>query len=427
MKRILLRWLLASICLLTAVSAYAAYPDRPITIIVPYAPGGSADALARLLAVRLAERLKANVIVDNRPGASGTIGAAYVAKAAPDGYTVLYDATPYSINPHLFASLPYAPTELQPLSLVLLAPNALIVKADSPYKSVADLVAKAKAQPGKINFASGGSGTVQRLASELFRQKLGLDMVHVPYKSGGPAITDVMGGQVDFMFSTIAASSPLVGAGKLRALAISSPKRAPQLPGAMAWAELLSGAEPARFEYEYVAHDHPLWVLFSSGTTGLPKAVVHSHVGILVEHCKLTAFHVGLTPESRPFYFSTSGWMMWNVLLGSLLQGATPVLYDGCPIGPDPEVLWKLVEQARVTHFGTSPSFAQIMQKAGLRPRQRYDLSALQMILLAGSPAMPETFAWVCTTIVGLPATSVCESPTARSNVASSAPISDSL
>ncbi|NKF21865.1 acetoacetate--CoA ligase [Solimonas marina] len=172
------------------------------------------------------------------------------------------------------------------------------------------------------------------------------------------------------------------------------PQRAPQQPGAMAWADLLATAEPAQFEYEYVAHDHPLWVLFSSGTTGLPKAVIHSHVGILVEHCKLTAFHVGLTPESRPFYFSTSGWMMWNVLLASLLQGATPVLYDGCPIGPDPEVLWKLVERMRVTHFGTSPSFAQIMQKAGLRPCERYDLSALHMILLAGSPAMPETFAW---------------------------------
>lgn len=215
---------------LTALAAHAAFPDRPITIVVPYAPGGAADAVARVLAARMGEKLGTSVIVDNRAGASGTIGAAYVAKAGPDGYTMLYDATPYSINPHLFPRMPYAADALQPLSLVLVAPNALIVKADSPYKTVADLVAKAKATPGKLNFASGGSGTVQRLATELFRQKLQLDMVHVPYKSGGPAIADVMGGQVDFMFGTVAATYPLISAGKLRALAVSSPQRSPRLP-----------------------------------------------------------------------------------------------------------------------------------------------------------------------------------------------------
>ena len=215
---------------LTALAAHAAFPDRPITIVVPYAPGGAADAVARVLAARMGEKLGTSVIVDNRAGASGTIGAAYVAKASPDGYTMLYDATPYSINPHLFPRMPYAADALQPLSLVLVAPNALIVKADSPYKTVADLVAKAKATPGKLNFASGGSGTVQRLATELFRQKLQLDMVHVPYKSGGPAIADVMGGQVDFMFGTVAATYPLISAGKLRALAVSSPQRSPRLP-----------------------------------------------------------------------------------------------------------------------------------------------------------------------------------------------------
>jgi tripartite-type tricarboxylate transporter receptor subunit TctC len=176
-------------------------------------------------------------VVENRPGASGTIGAAYAAKAAPDGYTMLYDATPYSINPHLFPKMPYAPDALKPLSLVSLAPNILIVKDDSPYKDVQGLVEQAKAHPGKINFASGGSGTVQRLAAELFRQRLGLNMVHVPYKSGGPAITDVMTGQVDFMFSTVAASSPLVDAGRLRALAISSPQRSPRLPNVPTVAE----------------------------------------------------------------------------------------------------------------------------------------------------------------------------------------------
>jgi len=221
---------LIAACALATGLAHAAFPDRPITIVVPYAPGGAADAVARVLATRMGAKLGTSVIVDNKAGASGTIGASYVAKAGADGYTMLYDATPYSINPHLFPKMPYAANALQPLSLVLLAPNALIVKADSPFKNVNDLIVKAKAEPGKLNFASGGSGTVQRLAAELFRQKLQLDMVHVPYKSGGPAIADVMGGQVDFMFGTIAASYPLVSGGKLRALAVSSPERSKRLP-----------------------------------------------------------------------------------------------------------------------------------------------------------------------------------------------------
>lgn len=260
-------------CALAAASlAHAAWPERTITIVVPYAPGGAADALARVLAGKMGAKLGTSVIVDNRAGASGTIGAAYVAKAAADGYTVLYDATPYSINPHLFPQMPYASNALQPLSLVSLAPNVLIVKADSPYKSVQDLIAKAKANPGKVNFASGGSGTVQRLASELFRQTLGLDMVHIPYKSGGPAITDVMGGQVDFMFSTVAASSPLIEGGKLRALAISAPKRSPRLPNVPTVAEtVIPGYEVYEWNGVFVPAGTPADV-----TAKLQKALAES-------------------------------------------------------------------------------------------------------------------------------------------------------
>lgn len=245
--KILARRLLAA-CALAAAAAHAAFPERPITIVVPYAPGGAADAVARLLANHMAAKLGGSVIVDNRSGASGTIGAAYVARAPADGYTVLYDATPYSINPHLFPKMPYTSNALQPLSLVLLAPNILIVNANSPFKNVNELIAKAKAQPGKLNFASGGGGTVQRLASELFRQRLGLDMVHVPYKSGGPAIAGVVGGQVDFMFSTIAASYPLVASGRLRALAVSSPERSKRLPDVPTVAE---AAIPGYEAYEW--------------------------------------------------------------------------------------------------------------------------------------------------------------------------------
>lgn len=243
-----IRCLLAACLLAAAASAQAAFPERPITLVVPYAPGGSADALARVLAVHLGAKLGTSVIVDNRPGASGTIGASFAAKAAPDGYTVLYDATPYSINPHLFPRMPFAANALQPLALVSLAPNIVIVRTESPVKSIKDLADRAKAEPGKLNFASGGSGTVQRLAAELLRQRLGLDMVHVAYKSGGPAISDVMGGQVDFMFSTIAASYPLVSSGKLRALAVSSPQRSARLPDVPTIAETVA---PGYEAYEW--------------------------------------------------------------------------------------------------------------------------------------------------------------------------------
>jgi tripartite-type tricarboxylate transporter receptor subunit TctC len=239
---------LITACTFVTASAQAAYPERVITLVVPYTPGGAADTLARVLAARMGAKLGTTVIVDNRAGASGTIGASYVARAPADGYTVLYDATPFSINPHLFPRMPYAGSALKPLSLISLTPNVLIVKADSPFKDAKDLIAKAKASPGKLNFASGGSGTVQRLAAELFRQNLNLDMVHVPYKSGGPAIMDVMGGQVDFMFSTIAAAYPMVSSGKLRALAVSSPERSKRLPDVPTVAET---AIPGYEAYEW--------------------------------------------------------------------------------------------------------------------------------------------------------------------------------
>ncbi len=211
-------------------AAHAAFPERPITMVVPYAPGGAADAVARLLAASMGPKLGTNVIVENRAGATGTIGEAYVAKAPADGYMLVYVATPYAINPYIYPRMPYTPDALQPLSLVMFAANALVVKSDSPFKTASELIAKAKEQPGKLSFASGGSGTVQRMAAEMFSQRLQLDMVHVPYKSGGPAITDVAGGQVDFMFATIPATLPLIKAGKLRALAVTSAQRSQLMP-----------------------------------------------------------------------------------------------------------------------------------------------------------------------------------------------------
>ena len=292
--KILAKTLIAA-CALAAAVAHAAFPERPITLVVPYAPGGGADGFARLLATRMGARLGISVIVDNRAGASGAIGAGQVAKAPADGYTMLYDATPYSINPHLMRKMPFAASALQPLSLVLLMPNVLIVKADSPFKTVGELVAKAKATPGKLNFASGGSGTVQRLASELFRQQLGLDMVHVPYKSGGPAIADVMGGQVDFMFGTMAATYPLVTGGKLRALAVAAPARSARLPEVPTVAEtVIPGYEAYEWNGVFLPAGTPAPVaarLRQALTESLSEAEVQQRLA------DLGARSVGSTPE----------------------------------------------------------------------------------------------------------------------------------
>ena len=166
---------------------------------------------------------------------------------------------------------------------------------------------------------------------------------------------------------------------------------------ARSWASLLDRPAVAReaFRYERVPYDHPLWVLFSSGTTGLPKAIVHSHVGALLEHLKLTHFHFGLGPESAMFFYSTTGWVMWNLVLSSLLTGGAAVLYDGSPAHPQPDLLWKLAADTGTTFFGASPTFIQMMEKAGLRPGERFDLSKLDAIMVGGSPSTPETFAWL--------------------------------
>ncbi len=163
------------------------------------------------------------------------------------------------------------------------------------------------------------------------------------------------------------------------------------------WDELLAGPEPAReaFAYERVDENHPLWVLFSSGTTGLPKALVHGHTGITLELLKSTAFNSNLTPRSRMFFYSTTGWMMWNALLAALLQGASIVLYDGHPAYPEPDLLWRMAADAGVTLFGASPTFVQQMQKNGIVPKASYDLARIDTVFLAGSPAAPETFAWL--------------------------------
>lgn len=211
-------------------TAQAAWPDKTLSIVVPYAPGGTADALARLLAQHLGPRLKTTVVVLNKGGASGVIGQNDVARAPADGYTVLYDATPLSINPHL-QKLPYDPEkDLQPVSLVAVTPMLVAVPKNSPYNSLADLIKAAKQSPGKVTFGSGGQGTVQYMGAELFAQAAGIQMLHVPYKSGGPFIQAILAGEIDVGFANLPALTAHVKSGMVRPLAITSGSRSPAYP-----------------------------------------------------------------------------------------------------------------------------------------------------------------------------------------------------
>ena len=206
--------------------AQGTWPDKPLKLVVPYPAGGNADNTARLLATQLGQRLGQQVVVDNRPGGSGTIGAAAVAKAPADGYTLLLDATAFTVNPNLFPKLPFdAAKDFAPISLVLQVPLLMVVPANSPFQSVADVTKAARARPGHLTYASAGNGGAQHLAGELFKQGQKVAITHIPYRGGAPALTDLIGGQVDLMFSATTASGPFVKTGKLRALAISSPRR----------------------------------------------------------------------------------------------------------------------------------------------------------------------------------------------------------
>jgi len=208
---------------LAANAAVAAYPDKPIRLVVPFAPGGGTDLIARTLGAGMSTELGQQVIIDNKPGAGTIIGTDAVAKSAPDGYTIVIASFAHAVNPSLMPKLPYAHDKaFTPITLIGRGPNVLVVRADSPFKSVADIVAAAKANPGKLNYASQGNGTSAHLAGELFTNLAKVDMVHVPYRGAGPAITDLLGGQVDMIFGTAAAVSTMVDSGKLRALAVTT-------------------------------------------------------------------------------------------------------------------------------------------------------------------------------------------------------------
>jgi len=209
-----------------------AYPTKPVRIIVPWTPGGTADILARLMAQRLGDAFSQQVLVDNRPGASGQIGSDLVAKAPPDGYTLVLGTTaPNSTAPSLYAKLPYDPhKDFAPISLVALTFYVLSVNPHVPVKNVQELVKLAKARPGQLNFSSPGNGTPNHLSGEMFKTQAGIQMQHIPFKGSAQAIADVIGGQIPLNFENIAVVLPHIKAGKVRALGVTSAQRSPFLP-----------------------------------------------------------------------------------------------------------------------------------------------------------------------------------------------------
>lgn len=225
-------WLIASVLALAAFAAQAqTWPSKPIKLVVSYPPGGTVDAVARIIATPLSQRLGQPVIVDNRGGAGGAIGGDLVAKSAADGYTVLLDASNHAQNPALRNKMPFDTLrDLAPVSLLVKVPNVLVVHPATSIKTVQDLVTQAKARPGEINFASSGNGSAQHLAAEQFSAMAGVRMTHVAYKGGGPALTDVMAGQVPVFFGSLASSLAYIQSGKLRAVAVTGNTRAAVLP-----------------------------------------------------------------------------------------------------------------------------------------------------------------------------------------------------
>ncbi|CAN5890939.1 tripartite tricarboxylate transporter substrate binding protein [soil metagenome] len=240
-----------SILLGTAASGLASpalaqsYPAKAVRLVVPYSPGGGADTTARLMAPRLQEALGQTIVIDNKPGAGGTIGDDAMAKASPDGYTLLIGAFAHAVNPSLMPKMPFrTPDDFAPVSLLVTVPELLVVTPSFPAKTVAELVTMAKAGPGKLSYASSGNGSAQHLAAELFKMRTGTDIQHVPYKGGGLAVADVAAGHVPFYFGNMSAALPQARAGRVRALAVTSAQRSPAAPDIPTLAEAgVSGCE----------------------------------------------------------------------------------------------------------------------------------------------------------------------------------------
>ena len=221
-----------ALCALLPALAQDGYPNKPIKLIVPFPPAGGTDVLSRALAQSITANTKWIIVIDNRPGAGGNIGLDAAAKSPPDGYNIAMGQTAnLAVNPALYASMPFDPLkDFEPIALVSSQPLILVVAVNSPYKSLKDLLAAAKAKPGQLNMGSPGSGTIGHVGGELFQRRAGVKFAHIPYKGAGPVVTDLMGGNVDLYFGNTQAVDALVKGGRLRALAVTSPKRLKSMP-----------------------------------------------------------------------------------------------------------------------------------------------------------------------------------------------------
>ena len=249
---------MAAAPLVPPARAAAMWPNRPVSVMVPYPPAGGADTTARILYAKVGNILGQQFVIENRGGAGGTIGEALVAKAAPDGYTILHDATAYSVNGALYANLPFDyDRDFDPVALVSLVPNILVVTPSVPVNTMADVIAYAKAAPGGIDMASSGNGTLQHLSLELFRFMTGVKVNHVPYRGGGLALNDVIAGQVKFFFSNGSSVVGMIQSGQLKAIAHTGKGRLKSLPDITAVSDTLPGFEAYEWNGVFVPHGTP--------------------------------------------------------------------------------------------------------------------------------------------------------------------------
>jgi tripartite-type tricarboxylate transporter receptor subunit TctC len=242
-----------------------AFPSKPVKIVVPFPPGGVNDTLARLVATKMTELMGSSVIIEHRPGAGGNIGASYVAKSDPDGYTLLSGSTAaMAVAAHLYRNLPYdALKDFQPVTRIADVPTVLITPTADPASSVLELIAAAKSQPGRMNYGSGGAGTVQHIAGELFKLRAGVDVVHVPFKGGAPALTELVAGRLNYIFEPLPTAMPHIRGGKVKPLAVSKPTRLAVLPQV-----------PTVSESGLPGFEMSIWIGFIA-PSGVPRDVIN--------------------------------------------------------------------------------------------------------------------------------------------------------
>lgn len=299
------------VALLCSSASFADYPDKPIRLIVPFAPGGGTDQISRALGVGLSQQLNQPVVIENKPGAGTVIGMDTVAKAPPDGYTIVMATFAHAVNPSLQQKLPYNNQAFAPIALIGRGPNVLIVRSSSPFKSVSDVMTAAKSSPGKLTYASQGNGTSAHLAGEMFNNLAKVDLTHIPYRGAGPAMTDVLGGQVDMIFGTAAAVSPLIASGKMRALGVTSAEVSPAFKDIPTIAQTVPGYAVESWYGLYAPASTPKSIIDKLNAAA-KKAASHPDFVQKIEQEGLTV--TASTPEELEKYVNNEQ-MRWRKII----------------------------------------------------------------------------------------------------------------